>query len=1261
MLMERTQDKEDPDPSAIITRQDFAGQLTLLRERAGLSVRNVADRINVPASTVGGYLSGRHLPPPKPAGPLADILRVCGVDDPDAVDQWMQALRRVRRNPGPRPASAPVPYRGLKAFQPQDAEWFYGREALTELLIECLAERQDGGLIAVVGASGAGKSSLLRAGLIPELSRGALPGSEGWPGIVFEPGRHPDAELETRLGAYRADWPAGNQRLVIVVDQFEETFVACTDENEQNSFIDALAALAEPGCGSSPAASVVLGLRADFYGTALRFPRLVDALQDAQVVVGPMTENELRRAIVEPARKANLDIEDGLVELLLRDLAPTRGGPTSPGAYDAGALPLLSHALLATFQRHPNSRLTVAAYRESGSIEGAIGHTADAVFGGLNGAQQEIARRLFAHLVHINEDAADTRRRVSHAELIETGIGDSSDGLEDVLSKFIAQRLITADEDTVQITHEALLFAWPRLRGWLDADRKGYIINRELTAATHDWHVSGCHDSGLLYRGVRLAEARDWVKSHGNDIGDRHRAFLKASVRTERRRGWNLAGVAILLIIALAASILAARQNLTSAAQRREAAGRELLRHAGDLRNTQPLQSLLFNVKAYQYRATVESRSALLDAQSRYYTAWLPSHTNLINAVALHPDGVTLAIAGQDHTIELWNLKTHARGAILRLESPVYSVAFSPTSPFLATADEHGSVQLWDLRTNRRLVTLLAGSGTSANSVAFSRNGEILASAHTDGLVRVWDMRTGGNPSLVTTLTNRSGPIEAVAISPDGHIMASATNAKVALWDVSSKQYLGSLSTSASVRALAFSVDGRTLATGLLAEGNSDAEVQLWDVTTRSQKGIPLKGHADSARGLAFNGDGSVLATGDDGGAVRLWDVGTGKLLSALVGPTGVVTGLVWDGRTLVSVGADSTVGLWNVPALNPPDTTTASAVAFGPAGSEAVATVGVDGSVALWSTARRNSHVSLSNSTQTRPGTSKGNSGARPVAAFNTTGDTLISDVAGEPIKLWNTTDGKLLGTITENSQEISAVALHPDGRVLASVGDDRTLTLWDLQTDQLISRQTPQHFPINDVAFSPDGTMIATGSDDRLVRLFKISSNQELDRSEFPEQVAPVEAVAFSPDGGILASAVAVTIPLWDSKEQQLIEILEGHARTVISVAFSPDQRTFASVDEGGVIKLWDIGDLYGKESRGSLRATLIATLSSEIGPTAIAFSPDGRTLAGADQNGTVLFWDIDPQQVISRICATLTDSAETAWLHSLPKDLPRTRICP
>ena len=364
------------DPGRVHSRQDFADELTLLRERAGLTVRDVAKVAQVPVATAGGYFSGRHTPAVKPPDVLRRILSACGVQDADTIGEWLDALRRVRRTPGRPAAGAPVPYRGLACFQPEDAEWFYGRQRLTETLIEQLASQcLTGDFIAAVGPSGSGKSSLLRAGLIPALRSGALgqPGSKSWPIALFTPGARPLHALASQLAAFtgadadqlatsllsrpdrcadllspdrgvEADsaGPAGDRdgqeqgRVVLVVDQFEEIFTACRDEGERRSFIAALHAAAqchqegasEPG-GSGPAALVVLGLRADFYAHALRYPEMVSAVQDHQVVVGPMTEPELRSVIVEPARKAKLEIEDGLVEVLLHDLAPAGYSPSA--------------------------------------------------------------------------------------------------------------------------------------------------------------------------------------------------------------------------------------------------------------------------------------------------------------------------------------------------------------------------------------------------------------------------------------------------------------------------------------------------------------------------------------------------------------------------------------------------------------------------------------------------------------------------------------------------------------------------------------------------------------------------------------------------------------------------------------------------------------------------------------------------------------------------------------------------------------------
>ena len=379
-------DPEYPDPARIATQPDFGRELTRARQRAGLTVREVARAVGIPASTAGDYFAGRHLPPPSQPGLLPRILRVCGETDPDRLSEWMSALNRIRRGPGRRPTAAAAPYRGLASFQPEDAPWFFGREDLTARLVGLAGAAPAPGVpLTVVGPSGSGKSSLLRAGLIPSMP--------GWPRrrlALFTPGATPLRELARQLAllapgrdpaepdpadpAILADTsrveavlrsdpgeaprlaprliPDGSDpRLLIVVDQFEEIFTACRDEAEQQRFITAICALTGP-------AVVVAALRADFYDRALRYPELARALQERQVVVVPMTRQEVRSAIVEPASLARLAVEDGLVELLLRDLAPPvpEGGPAG-AAHEAGALPLLSHALLTTWSHSHGGRL----------------------------------------------------------------------------------------------------------------------------------------------------------------------------------------------------------------------------------------------------------------------------------------------------------------------------------------------------------------------------------------------------------------------------------------------------------------------------------------------------------------------------------------------------------------------------------------------------------------------------------------------------------------------------------------------------------------------------------------------------------------------------------------------------------------------------------------------------------------------------------------------------------------------------------------
>jgi transcriptional regulator with XRE-family HTH domain len=496
---------EVPDPGRITGPQDFGRELSLARQQAGLTIREVARASGIPASTVGDYFAGRHLPPVRQPELLARVLAASGITDPGQVERWQEALNRIRRMPGQPPAHGPAPYRGLASFQPEDAAWFFGREELALHLARLATGPSAPGVpLAVVGPSGSGKSSLLRAGLVPRLRTATPARPDGRPVVLITPGVSPVEALARGLapvaragseGPLQAGLLAqglrqnperyarlagrGDEPPAIIVDQLEEIFTAGAGETGRQEFVAALAALAEHTL-------VVAGLRADFYSHALNYPALAHSLQERQIVVGPMPADQLRRAIVEPAHKAGLNIENGLVEVLLADMRPYGAAGPGAGGHEAGALPLLSHALLATWEHSRGGRLTVSDYQASGGIRDAIARTAEHAYAALSPGEQEIARQLFLRLVHVGDDGREARARLPLTDLP----GDATVAAA-VLERFVGQRLVTMDRDEADITHEALLGAWPRLRGWIDANREDIRVRRFITVAAQGWAAGG--------------------------------------------------------------------------------------------------------------------------------------------------------------------------------------------------------------------------------------------------------------------------------------------------------------------------------------------------------------------------------------------------------------------------------------------------------------------------------------------------------------------------------------------------------------------------------------------------------------------------------------------------------------------------------------------------------------------------------------------------------------------------------------------------
>jgi len=1282
------------DPDQIRTRQEFAAALTLLRESAGLTVRDVARKLDVPSATIGGYFSGRHVPPLKPPDQLARILSVCGVSDPAEIQKWLEALGRVRRAPGRRPADAPVPYRGLKSFQPEDAEWFYGRRQLTDALLEKFRDcYRHGGLLAVVGPSGSGKSSLLRAGLIPELRSGTLgiPGSADWPLILLTPGARPARELAGRLAAVAdgapGDGGAPDQRVVIVVDQFEETFTSCQDETERLAFIRALCAATDRD--REPAALVVIGFRADFYSRALRYPELVTALQSRQVLVGPMTEEELRSAITGPARRAGLDFEDGLVEVLLRDLAPAANRPEPPAAHEAGALPLLSHALLATWERSGEGRLTVAHYRDTGGISGAVAASAEEVYAGLTSSQQEMARRIFTRLVHVSDNTASTRRRVPRSELPQLRAG-----VQPVLDAFIEKRLITAGADDVEIAHEALLHAWPRLRQWIDSDGSGARTHRQLTAAAEIWREAG-QDPGALYSGGRLAAAEEWatLPGHGDDLNVLEREFLDTSVRQRlaaersarrqtRRLRVFVGALAALFLAAGTLAVVAYQQKTTASSQRDAAISGQLATDAEELRTTDIALAMQLSLAAYRVSPTAEAISSLLDSTAEPPATRMlgPAGTEML-AVALGQGGALLATGADDGTVRLWSLARPGHPLLLAapppLPGPVSALAFSPAGSLLAIS-AGGTVSLWNTADPRRPVlagTIPAVPGAAMNTVAYSPDGHTLATAGASGRVYLWDTADPRHPSpRGAPLEAGTGQVAAVAFSPDGTMLAAGgANGHVRLWDLA-KDAAHPAATAVldgpanGINTIAFSPDSHTLAVA----GN-DSRIWLWTLAGGGRTAAPLpslSGARSWIYSLAFSPAGNAIAAGSADDNAYVWSLPGGVLTTTLPHPVPVsAVAYGAGGDTLVTGDADDVAQQWTLPGpvLAGPAGSSVFTVAFSPeadvlaAGS---APPSGQGAVQLWDPASHDRPAPLGpplTAASGLDGTVAYGPGGR-LAAGGDKGGVLIWDVRDprHPVPL--------PAPATALNSAIQYVAFDATGRLMAAGSTGGTVELWDTAD---FARTTPLAvFPADTtgpvayrdvfaVAFSPDDHLLATAAADGTVRLWDISDPARPRQLGQPltRLADAVYQVTFSPGGRLLAaSGEDGDVRLWDVTHPgrpRLLSVLSGPVGIVYDVAFSPDGRTLATADGDKTIGLWNIANPAAPVKIGSLTGPADTVFS-------VAFSPDGTTLAAGSQDDTTRLWMATPAAAAAYVCAVTGEPITRAeWAQYMP-ELPYRPPC-
>ncbi|MER5749146.1 AAA family ATPase [Streptomyces sp. NPDC002088] len=1193
------------------------------------------------------------------------------------------------------------PYRGLAPYRRQDTRWFFGRERSTDALVAQLrAAERTGGLVMLVGASGAGKSSLLNAGLVPTLQNGGLSdeGSRAREVLQLVPGADPFAELTRRIpelepvvsaakeaAAKESGTPSGTSqfahavretltawaqretataaRPVVIVDQFEEAFTLCSDEAHRRTFIQFLHAACTPADPGGPApVLVVLGIRADFYEQCLGYPELADALQHRHMVLGPLTTAELREAVTGPAKAVGLELEPGLAELIVREVSAD--GPR--GAHDAGVLPLLSHALLATWQRRKAGRLTLAGYRAAGGIQGAVAATAERAWSGLDPAARTAARLLLLRLVRLGEDTQATRRRGTRRQLAEESTDPGK--TEESLEALVRARLVTLDSDTVEITHEALLTAWPRLRTWIDEDRSDHLLRQRLEEDGRAWEGSN-RDSSLLYRGSRLEQAHSWAKSAGNTFLTRSAVdFLAASARLRKRTVWiSRAAVSTLVVLA----ILAAGAAVIAWQQRNDAVFEQVIAEADRVQYTDPSLSAQLDLVAHRLRPDDAGASnRLISIVNAPLATPLLGHTGAVYLTSFSPSGKVLATASYDRTVRLWDVADPSHPVPLGKPltghtSWVSSAVFSPDGHTLASAGDDGTVRLWNVTDPshpRPLHAPLTGHGGTIYLLAFSPDGHTLATADENHTVHLWDMTDPSRPTALDTLTGHTGAVRSLAFSPDGRTLATGgDDSTIRLWNTADPRHPKSIRPvltghDGTVHSVAFSPDGRTL-----ASGGTDDTIRLWDVTDPDRAaalGGPLTGHTGPIWSVAFSPDGSMLAAASADSTASLWNVSDSAYPSQvgepLAGSSGEMYALGFspDGATLATGSGDNKVRLWSIPTSD----MIGRSGAFRPDG-KVLATAARDGRIRLWNVEAPDRPRSLSEPFM------PGDGGDRSLA-FSPDGHTLAVLTASRAVYLWNVTDpshpvssGPPIALHTRFMGP-EALAYSSDGRTLATAYDDRTIQLWNVSDP---SHVVPLGAPlrghkgyINALVFSPDGNTLASGSADGTIRLWDVTDPRRTTPLGKPlaGHLGPVNSLTYSPDGHTLASGSDDdTVRLWNisdpSRATRQGSPLTGHTEAVVSLTFSEDGRTLASGGDDNTVRLWNI-----------TAPSDAAPIGQSMSPNAktgnfLSFSPNSHMLGVSSGADTVRLWKLDADDAIRRICSTTRGVlTPEKWHEYLPR---------
>ena len=1130
------------------------------------------------------------------------------------------------------------PYKGLRAFGEGDAQDFFGRETLTQQLLVRLGETGElSRFLTVVGPSGSGKSSVVKAGLIPALRRGALPGSENWFIVEMMPGAHPLEELEAALLRVAVNPPASlieqfqkdnrgliraarrslpddpNIELVLAIDQFEEVFTLVQDEAERMRFLGLLVSAI---LDENSRIRIILTMRADFIDRPLGYVDFGDLIHQRMELVLPLTPDELEATIVSPAERVGLNLEFGLAAAILRDLGD-----------QPGSLPLLQYALTELYEKRAGNLLTRSAYQQIGGVLGALGRRAEDVFSKLDAEGQIIAKQFFLRLVTLGEGVEDTRRRVLIAELENLQLGNmdlrsSSRAFKSTLDAFGRARLLSFDRDpgtrgpTVEVAHEAIIREWPRLRSWLDETRTLVRMQRQLSTAASEW-LDAHRDASFLLSGTKLAQYEGWIMNATVALTQHEIDYLKASVAARDQHEVDEAE-------RLQRELETARKLAETESSRAELQTQSAKRSrrsaiflAGAL-----VVSILFASVAVVFGNRANKNAQIAEQETKLSTSRELAGASLSN-LEIDPElSILLALQGLSvqHTLEAENalrqsLATSRVKWTLTGKAPVTSTAFSPDGRYIAASTDTGIVQIWDVQTGKEIADFDVTD--YINGIEYTQDGSQIITEDYTGYVKIWDSSTGKLISWFRAHPDGGGQI---ALSADGNRIATTSAAAMKVWDIKDGTLLLTLSDTANITTLSFSKDGTRIATA-----NNDGYITVWDVST----GENLLKFSASSKGcipeVIFNKETTGIITSDDCGAVRFWDITQNKskeLFHRKVNSSGghVPITLSRDGSWL-AVSGDHSVSIWDASTgfdlLVLPYGWYINGADFSPDG-KLFAAGGYSTTLKIWDLSLPSERLTIMAHNGNRVGD----------VAFSPDGTQLVTESLSDgKVKLWDVYTGKDILTIID-SDICCTTAFSPNGLQLAIGSNKGNTKIRDARTGKLLAQLSGHTDSVIKTLFSPDGTHIITGSYDGTVKIWDATKSKVL----VIIIVSPdgsLNDIALSPDGKLLATSSAdyygrAQVTIWDAITGKLICLLGYDSNNIFSpfgLAFSPDGKRLAVGYADRAARIWDISELKNQTS------PLITLSGHSNNVWEVAFSPDGSRLATAGYDGIIKLWDVSP----------------------------------